>query len=491
MKNKKKVNTKVNSLVRAFETKDVKTANGAVTHSTSSNSVLDFFGMGAAARNQTDAFVLNLFNAAYAEDANLALKVLFYIRDIRGGQGERKTFRTCFRNLAQTQPAVTKKLLKHVSEFGRWDDILETVENTEVENDALKLLSATLRKDLKSESPTLCAKWSPSEQASSADTKRLAKKLREYMDLTPKEYRKMLSGLRAKINVVERLMCAGEWKDINFENVTSRAAMLYKDAFKKHQEKRYAAYLASVEKGTAKINASTLYPYELCTKAMVSEDKTIELQWKALPNYLAENPHNGLVVCDVSGSMCSGSGSVRPIDVSISLAMYFAERNKGAFENYFLSFSSNSKLNKITGSTLHQKLLNIGQSEWGMSTNLQSSFDAILTHAVANKVPKSDMPNVVYIISDMEFDSCCNGKTNLEVIKEKYKAAKYELPRIVFWNVNASSKQSPVKYDEKGTCLVSGCSPAILKSVLSAKIVTPIEVMLETINSPRYKDIHI
>lgn len=486
--NKKKVNT----LIRAFETKDAKTANGAVTHSTSSSTLVDFFGMGAAARNQTDQFVLQLFNAASSEDQDTALKTLFYIRDIRGGQGERKVFRTCFRDLAQSNPEVAKKLLKYVPEFGRWDDVLETLEGTTLEADAMKLLAATLRKDVKSEKPTLCAKWAPSEQASSANTKRLAKKLREYMKMTPKQYRKMLSSLRAKINVVERLMCANQWSDIEFGSVTSRASMLYKDAFKKHQEARYTSYLAAVEKGTEKINSSTLYPYELSAKALYSDDKTIELQWRALPDYLAENPHNGLVVADVSGSMMSSLNGQppRPLDVSLSLALYFAERNKGAFQNYFLTFSSASSLVKVTGNTLHKKLTNISQSQWGMSTDLQSAFSSILKHAVDNNVPESDMPSVLYIVSDMEFNSCCQGATNMEAARAKYKNAGYKLPRIVFWNVNAVNKQSPVKFDEKGTCLVSGCSPAILKSVLSAKIVTPYEVMMETINSPRYKNIH-
>jgi hypothetical protein len=482
---------KTNTLIKSFETKDTVTANGAITHSTTSNAVLDFFGMGSAARQQTDKFILDLFNAAYAEDKTLALKVLFYSRDIRGGQGERKAFRTVFKHLANTDEVVAKKLLKHIPEFGRWDDILETVEGTPLEIEALKLVSKQLRADLKSETPSLCAKWAPSEQASSDVTRRLAKKVREYMKMSPKQYRKMLSGLRAKLNILERQMCSKDWDSINFERVPSRAAMLYKDAFKKHAEEAYNAYLTKVKSGEAKINASTLYPYELTVKAMTQDDATIEAQWKALPNYLADNPHNGLVVADVSGSMTCCATAPRPIDVSISLALYFAERNEGAFNGYFMTFSNKSKLVKVTGNTLHEKVNNLSQAEWGMSTNLQSAFESILSHAVKGNVPEKDMPKTIYVISDMQFNVAVgdNSSTNHEAIKAKYKKAGYNLPSIVFWNVNASSKQSPVKMDEKGTCLVSGCSPSILKSVLSAKVISPMDVMLETINSERYESI--
>jgi hypothetical protein len=239
----------------------------------------------------------------------------------------------------------------------------------------------------------------------------------------------------------------------------------------------------------AKINASVLYPYEIIRPIEEGREndptalKTLDLQWKNQPNWLADNPHMGLVVCDTSGSM-----SGQPILVSVSLAIYFAERNVGPFKDTFITFSNSPSLQRITGQTIAEKVRGLNRSGWSMNTNLQASFDLILSTAIQNKIAQKDMPNALYIISDMQFDAACgsNTMTNFEVIKAKYRAAGYEMPRLIFWNVNASNGDMPVTVNDQGVCLVSGCSPSILKSVLSAKTFTPADVMLETLNKPRY-----
>jgi hypothetical protein len=481
---------KVNTLIKSFETKNTVTQNGAISHSTTSSAVLDLFGKISTCRTAGEEVVRQLFTSAYNEDKNLALKTLFYSRDVREGQGERRMFRVIFRHLATTDSEVAKSLLKHVPEFGRWDDVLESLDGTPVFSDALKLISKQLRADMKSEAPSVCAKWAPSEQASSGITKGLAKKVREYMKISPKTYRKMLSKLRGQINIVERKMCSGEWKDIDFESVASRASTIYRKAFKKHTPEEYQAFLKAVEKGEATIKASTLYPYDLAIQAAKGEDKTLDLQWNALPDYCGDNKDDLLVVADTSGSMGT-FGYTLAITACVSLALYIAERNKGSFSGYFLNFNTDSHLIKVVGNTLHQKLSNLARAPWGGTTNLQSAFDAILTHAVKNKVPQKEMPSKIIILSDMEFNTACarNDKTNLEVIQVKYKNAGYKMPGIVFWNLNAASTQTPVKFDDKGTCLVSGYSPAILKTVLSGKVTTPCDIMLETLNSERYEKI--
>jgi hypothetical protein len=476
-----------NSLLTAMSTKDTTTTNGALSNSTSGSALLDFFGKAGALRAASEGDVLNYFTSAYAEDKTLALRILFYSGDVRGGQGERRLFRTCYRWLAQNDEKVAKKLLKLVPEYRRWDDVTETLEETPLEQDGLKLLAAQLKKDVKAEAPSLAGKWAPSAQASSDTTRRLAAKLRKEMRLSPRNYRKLLSGLRERINVVERLMCDDKWGKIDFSTVPSRAALLYKSAFNKHEPKRYASFLTKVEKGEVKINAGTLYPYDIVRDLWSkggNDARTLEAQWKALPDYLADNPHNGLVVADVSGSM-----SGQPMDVCLSLAIYFAERNVGAFNGYFMTFSGTSKLEKLKGNTLKEKIGNLQTAHWEMNTNLQSAFDSILGAAVRDSVPAKDMPKAIYIISDMQFDACVSdGQTNLDAIRAKYKAAGYKLPSIVFWCVNAHS-DSPVTVNDKGVCLVSGCSPSILKTVLSGKVVTPMDVLKNTVNVERYEPI--
>lgn len=341
---------------------------------------------------------------------------------------------------------------------------------------------------------SLCAKWCPSINTSSKETRFLAHRFAKAFKFTPAKYRKTLSALRSRLNVVEKLMSEGDWTGINFEHVPSKANLLYRKAFSRQQPDRYTAFIKSVQKGDAKINASTIYPYEIVRDALghVSEAATLDALWKALPDYTVDNPHNGIVVCDTSDSMTSNYGTtIVPIWVSVSLAIYFAQRTKGAFKDYFLTFNDNSELIKIRSKDIVSAAHEVQRASWGGSTNLQSAFDNILKHATANRVEQSELPDTIYVISDMELNVACSGnnKTNFEVIKEKYRKAGYKMPRIVFWNVAARNDQSPVKFDERGTALVSGCSPSIFKTVLSGKNITPYQVMLDTINAERYNSV--
>jgi hypothetical protein len=484
-----------NALISALTTEDTLTQNGAISHSTTGTSLLDFFGKGGSMRSQSDDAAIALFRSAYREDKTMALKILFYLADVREGQGERKLFRNCFKWLAENDEKVAKKLLIQIPEFTRWDNVLETLEGTSLEQTALKFVADKLIEDASEQTPSLCAKWAPSEQASSSVTKRLAKKVRTALNYTPKQYRKLLSSLRKKIDVVERKMCAGKWNKIEYSGVPSRAASIYRKAFKEHDEARYSKFLTKVEKGEEKINASVLYPYDIVRSVRSSNtlDRTLEAQWKALPDYLADNKHNGIVVADVSGSMDGCGGNIAPIDVAVSLAIYFAERNEGAFKDHFMIFSCDAKLLKIAGTSLLNNVFDVLGNREVANTNLQSVFDLILDKGVKNKVPQSEMPSHVYIISDMQFDVATAphydddvNVTNHAAIKAKYAAAGYNVPQIVYWNVN-SYGDVPIKYDDKGTCLVSGCSPSILKSVLSGKVTTPYDMMINTVCADRYK----
>lgn len=371
--------------------------------------------------------------------------------------------------------------------------------NINVENAVWSFISEQLNQDLinmKLGKPvSLCAKWLSSENTSSKQTRELARKTREALGWSSRKYRKTLSALRAYIDVVEVKMCAKEFNGIDFQKVPSKALMNYKDAFKKHNKAAWEGYLAKVEKGEAKINAKALFPYELLRAIWSEQDETaikaLDLQWKNQPDWLAENPHKGLVLADCSGSMTSNN--MLPLAVSVSLAIYFAERNTGAFQNAFMTFSSNCQLQRLVGSNLKEKAHNLDKEGWCGSTNLQSAFDAILNTAVANKVEEKDMPSVLYIVSDMEFNAACGTygqpATNFDAAKQKYAKAGYKFPRIVFWNVNARNDQFPITEDENGVCLVSGCSPSILKSVLSGKEFNPMAILDETIGQERYNRI--
>ena len=431
----------------------------------------------------------------FSENETLSLRALFYMRDIRGGQGERENFRVIIQWLAKNHKEAILRNLIHIPVFGRYDDFYSLVRIPEVSNDVLTIMKEQFEADIaaakEDKSVSLLGKWLKSENTSSKETRELGKLTRKFFGLKSVDYRKSLVLLRSKINIIETLMTQKKWNDIPYEHVPSRAMKLYTKAFTKNDKDRFVQYLEDVKAGKKTIKASTLYPYDIVSELFNrnvdgTELDSLQAQWEALPDYLKDSTEkNGIVVADVSGSMWG-----RPIEVAISLALYFSERNTGTFKDYFLTFSENPELVKVYGKNLKEKIQNVSNANWGMSTNLQSIFDLILKTAVKYNTKEEDMPSKIFIVSDMQFNEAIsdNSKTNFEVIDEKYKAAGYKRPVLVFWNVNASS-DSPVTKDEKGTFLVSGCSPSILKNAMNTTAVTPLDLMLEVLNSERYSKI--
>ena len=474
------------------------TANGAKAYKSTGSKNLDLFGKIAASRNNVEAAV-KAFYLAYKEDPETATRILFWARDIRGGQGERSVFRAILKDLAISDPDVATKLVPLIPEYGRWDDLL-VLENTLVWDTVLDFISRqwlidveTLRKSENNEATiSLLGKWLPSINASSKDSKRLGRKIAASLNIDERQYRKTLTAMRERIKIVEQAMCAREWSGIDYSKLPSRAAFMYRKAFAKHDSNRYQAFLDSVKKGEAKINAGTLYPYDIVENCLYKGENsdTLDLMWKALPNYMEGQEFNGLVVADVSGSM-----SGRPMAVSISLAMYIAERNTGVWKDRFLTFSESPELQTVVGSTIASKVRNLSKASWGMNTDLQKTFDLILNTAVKNRVPESEMPRKIVIVSDMQFDQCCytgydrwDRTTNFEAIRDKYEKAGYKLPDLIFWNVNGSDNV-PMKMHDSGTCLLSGCSPSILKVIFNGKSITPLSVMEDAVYSERYEPV--
>lgn len=456
--------------------KDARTANGALTRSTSGKTALDLFAIiGAARKAPQDA--VSLFSKAYAEDKNLALRVALWARDVRGGAGEREVFRQILKNLETSDPITLQKLVGYVPEFGRVDDVLDTLD---VNSKAFEIYAEMVYTAIK-QGNGLAAKWCPRKT-------HVAVKLRSLWNMSPKEYRKFLVH---NTNVVETAMCQKDWDNIDFSKLPSLAGLRYQAAFGKHSPVKYANYKNALVKGDAKINVGTLFPHNIITNVRTGNADVVVLaeQWKRLPDYLGENSGKVLVMSDVSGSMgVNIGGSVAAIDVSIALGLYTSERLKGVFKDVVLTFSSQPSFHKVTGNTIVERYRNLNSARWDMSTDLQAAFELVLNTAVKNKVSQEDMPETIVVISDMEFNACTRDITNYGGIKSQYKAAGYNLPRFVFWNVNGRGGNNPVKFDANDTCMISGFSPAILESVLGGNLddFTPMNVMLETVGKSRY-----
>jgi hypothetical protein len=462
--------------------------------------VLDFFSNGGALRSRSDASIIDVFEKAYAGNPLLAVKSMFYFRDIRGGQGERRTFRILLNHLAVNRPEVVRANLPLIAEYGRWDDLYSLID-TDLEEDMFTVIDVQLAEDMNSDNPSLLAKWLASENASSAQTKRYGRKTRQALNMSPRQYRKTLSAIRKKIGLVEQAISQNQWNEIQYDKIPSKAGLQYRKAFYRHDAERYAHFLEEVKAGNKKINAGTLYPYEIVEKCGYGgywsysrsevDTATLDAMWNALPNYFGDNEVRGLVVADVSGSM-----SGRPMDVSISLAIYTAERNSGPFAGKFITFSARPKLQKVEGNNIVEKVRNLSRAEWDMNTDIKAVFDLILSTAKKNKTSQDELPTHLYVVSDMEFDSAAGYQRHVnerlfQTIEREYADAGYKMPFLVFWNVNSRNDQQPMSMDQRGFQLVSGCSPSIFTSLLSNKAVSAYDLMLEVLNQERYDAIRV
>lgn len=472
------------------------TANGADAYITTQSAILDFFAEAGALRNVNEDRIIRTFDKALNEDTLLAMKCLFYYRDIREGQGERRVFRVILKHLAVNRPELVRLNLNLIPFYGRYDDLLELL-NTELESDVIKLIKEQLESDLSSANPSLLAKWMPSCDTSSKNTRAKATHIRKRLGLKEKEYRKILSGLREKIRVTERLISQNRWDELSLDKLTANNYIKYSRTFLNRIPEKWNNYLEDVKDGTASVKSSTLYPYNIVNKVKYSNKSDALLcdeLWKALPDYTNGQMENILPMVDVSGSMeVSVSGGVTAMDVAMSLGLYISERVSGVFKDYFLTFSENPQIVKVEGTSLKEKIENMIVADWGMSTNLVKAFDLILEMAIDANATQDEIPKKMVIISDMQFDSAFNytpkRKTLMENIKEKYESNGYKLPTIVFWNVNSSNVAFQVSKDDKNVLLCSGCSPVILNGVL--KYNNPMELVLETLNAPRYDEIKI
>lgn len=468
------------------------TENGAVTYQSTQSECLDLFATIGALRRESDEEITNRFLRAYAENADLAMKALFFARDIRGGIGERRVFRTILKWLAHNELQSVEKNIPYIAEYGRYDDLLALM-GTKCERVVLAYIKKQLETDCKAleagESVSLLAKWLPSVNASNEDAIRQAKRIARALGMNDAQYRKTLSALRAKINIIENNLREKDYT-FDYSKQPSKAMLKYRKAFLRNDGDRYDAFMSRVAEGTEQLHTGALMPYEIIHPFFVNggvsdeERKAIDATWNAQEDFT--DGENALVVIDGSGSMYGGSDPI-PATVALSLGIYYAEQNTGAFHNHFITFSENPRLVEIKGKDIFEKVRYCHQFNEVANTNIQRVFELVLKAAVKNHVPQEEMPSKIFIISDMEFDYCTEdcSLTNFEYAQKLFSEHGYQLPDLVFWNVSSRNRQQPVSVNDQGVALVSGCNARIF-SMLKSGILSPYAVMMDVLGSERY-----
>ena len=477
------------------------TENGGVKHNSTMNKVLDMFAMGGSMRNRSEDDIIHMFKCAYGENPELALRCLFYLRDVRGGQGERRFFRTCLKWMGDHMVDEVEHLIPLIREYGRWDDLFELFGTRSAD-----AMMGYIKWAIDKNEDHLLYKWMPSINASSRDTQARGRMFAREFGLTERQYRKMLSEGRKACNLVETLMSQNHWNQIAFDKLPSRAGLLYKNAFLRREETkdRYAAFMGNKE---TKVNAGVLNPVDIAhqifhhgSRVSDTERQAWQKYWDNLKDYYGGREEPGIAVVDVSGSMYG-----QPIEAAVSMGAYIAERGKGPFRNHFTTFSANPELIEFSGADIYDKFMRAYRADWGMNTNIEAVFEMLLDTARRHHTRKEDMPKTLYIFSDMEFDQALISgarsrdrwggyartlnrsqiDTVIEAQAHKWQQYGYEIPRVIFWNLNARHENIPALGDKFS--YVSGFSMNMVECILSGK--DGLDLMLEKLNSERYQAI--
>jgi len=478
------------------ESKWTKTENNADALNTTSAALLDMFSSLAAMRGRSDSELIKKFELAYLEDPLGALRCLFYVRDIRGGQGERNIFHVLLHHIALRYPELVRFNLPCIPHYGRWDDLYALI-STPVEQEMWGFMNAQLMQDVRNmmlgKPVSLLAKWLKKANSSNAGTKKLGIYTAKKLGYPVYEYKRISSQLRKHMKVTEIDMSARQWENIDYSAVPSRAMMIYRKAFFAHDPQRFQAYLEAVANGKKVIHSSTLYPYDIVEKILYKHDRSpvLEAQWKALPNYVSEDA-NMLVMADVSGSMIG-----RPMASAIALAMYFAERNHGAYHNLFMTFSATPQIVELKGADLFDKVQFLDKAPWGYNTNFMTAMQLVLDIAVRNQCSQQELPKALICITDMEFDSAhkINRGTFSQHIKQMFASHGYTAPVLVFWNVDSRNDVFHADANADNVILVSGQAAStferIIKFLKQGRIPTPTEMMYSVLNSERYEMVQL
>lgn len=522
----------MNKLLKSIENQGynarVRTREGATAHASirtgklDAEGVLPFFTLAAGMRGDVEQ-AWSLFQEAWESHQLVAIRALFYLRYFRRdgvtGNGEREMFRQIFARFATRNDDVAASLVRHIPDFGRWDDVLGLLaveykySAPKTREAVVSLITAQMRDDIRAyrsgKAVSLMAKWLPSENASSEESTNQARFLARRLGMRHEEYRNTLTKLREEIGIIETMITNGDFGKIDYTRVPAQAHRIHSKLFMQKDTARYQAYLDSVTKGTKKIHTTGLQAHQVTMAAMTTATvRSADVMWQDMLNQF-QTELDVLVALDTSASMERGSfygnrGGVKnqsPQEIATSLAAFFSEVNTGAFHRWIINFQTNAKMFKVRGETLQDRIRNLkGMNSDHGATNIHKMYELLLSHARSVNASEEDMPDVIMILSDMQFSGGSvygwNGtpETVLENMRRQYVKAGYQMPVVIYWNVNALPDSSPIKADDQGVLMVNGFSQDVLRHILrmskdDLRQFTPVGMMLSALTSEPYSAI--
>ena len=462
-----------------------------------------------------------------------------FTRDVRSGKGEKELSYWMLASLACSYPETVQGMFELIPEYGSWRDVVALLELeclSEVHSNALVgMMAAQLTKDAGSEKPSLAGKWAPRPKSTNNAfaKKRVAKLIAAAMfpdeEHPLPKYRQWLSALNRRLLTTEVLMCGQQWASIKPGAVPSKCLMRYRAAFmnksldKSGNPKKMRletdrvtctanfmeyAKAAIEDPSKAQMHGRVVQPHEFVSQYMKKnsrdDDIIIEAQWKDMRQRLAEEfPMLGMMVplVDVSGSMHVPTRT--PLEVAVALGILISEI---ALLHRFITFSEDPSWHCLDPtSSLREKVQSCMNAKWGMSTDLQKAIDMMLQACKEGNVPASEVGELILVVlSDMQFDAACPGKkpwqTQYQAMVESFEQAGYTMPKIVFWNLRAATRDFPVDSSTPGVDMVSGFSPNMLKLFMAGRLddaqngvrtdqslsVTPYETVRKALDDRRY-----
>lgn len=442
-------------------------------------------------RNATEEEIIENFRRIFYSGTSYSIKLLFFIRDKVNGLGERRVFRVLLNYLGNEHPKYIENNLTLIPKYGRWDD-LYSLFNTKVEDAVIDLFRNQIQIDINSNKPSTLGKWLKSENTSSKESRSFGNKTRRLLGYSPKEYRRLLSSLRRKIDIVETNISRREYSKINYENLTELNIKKYKKAFLKNDKADYEKFKLENPKKTfifkSLENIISIIRETLNNPGINSiEDMYLKnLEYLIDKNIKDLNTfEDTLIINGIEGELIQNKN--RYFDILISTILLYNKLNLNSFKNYYMSFKNNPKFNKLTSTDYIGNIKSISKNNINYNMDLNSALDLLLFTSIKKNLKPEAIPKSIMFIYNKSEDMSFN---DLKFISEKWINSGFEMPKIKLWNLKDLSSKFSISYKDN-MVVINGYNKYIWKYILESREVKNSNIIIDKFNNIQYTDLII